>query len=116
MPRPNIRRAYCRRADMASAPSRKSRTRRRPRILAAEGASLLRCHAGTYACAATGHALELHRDCSGHLFAGVLAHLRGNKIAALTSTREISAADKTARGVREIDPALVWSMSRPTRG
>lgn len=49
----------------------------------AEQASLLRCHASTYACAATGYALELHRDCSGHLFAGVLAHPRGNKIAAL---------------------------------
>jgi hypothetical protein len=50
---------------------------------AAEQASRLRCHAGTYACAATGYALELHRDCSGHLFAGVLAHPRGNRIAAL---------------------------------
>jgi hypothetical protein len=50
---------------------------------AAERGSLLRCHAGTPACGATGYALELHRDCSGHLFTGVLAHPRGNRIAAL---------------------------------
>lgn len=49
----------------------------------AEAASLLRCHADTPACGATGYALELYRDCSGHLFTGVLAHPRGNRIAAL---------------------------------
>jgi hypothetical protein len=49
----------------------------------AEAAALLRCHAGTVACGATGYALELFRDCAGHLFAGVIAHPRGNRITAL---------------------------------
>ncbi|MGV1049950.1 MAG: hypothetical protein ACOYD4_15665 [Solirubrobacterales bacterium] len=50
----------------------------------AQRASLLRCHAGTFACAATGYALELHRsDCSSALSAGVIAHPRGGRIAAL---------------------------------
>lgn len=51
----------------------------------AQRASLLRCRANTYACAATGYALELHRDCSSHLFAGLIAHPRGNRIAALNA-------------------------------
>jgi hypothetical protein len=51
---------------------------------AARRASLLRCHAGTYACAATGYALELHHtDCAPGLLAGVIAHPRGSRIAAL---------------------------------
>jgi hypothetical protein len=51
---------------------------------AAQRASLLRCHAGTFACGATGYALELHHsDCASGLLAGVIAHPRGRKIAAL---------------------------------
>jgi hypothetical protein len=50
---------------------------------AAAAASVLRCHAGTPSCGATGYALGLYRDCSGHLFTTVLAHPRGNRIAAL---------------------------------
>lgn len=50
----------------------------------AQRAALLRCHANTYACAATGYALELHHtDCAPGLLAGVIAHPRGRKIAAL---------------------------------
>jgi hypothetical protein len=50
----------------------------------AQRASLLRCHAGTNACAATGYALELHRtDCAPGRLAGVIAHPRGGRIEAL---------------------------------
>ncbi len=49
----------------------------------AEAASVLRCRAGTPACGATGYALALYRDCSGHLFTAVLAHPRGDRIEAL---------------------------------
>lgn len=50
----------------------------------ARRASLLRCHANTYGCAATGYALELHHtDCASGLLAGVIAHPRGRKITAL---------------------------------
>jgi hypothetical protein len=50
---------------------------------AAERVSVLRCHASSVSCDATGYALGLYRDCSGHLFTSVIAHPRGNKIIAL---------------------------------
>lgn len=51
---------------------------------AAQRVSLLSCHAGMFACAATGYALELHRsDCLGAQSAGVIAHPRGRRIEAL---------------------------------
>jgi hypothetical protein len=50
----------------------------------ARRASVRRCRHGTIGCAASGYALELQRtDCASTLGAGVIAHVRGRRVASL---------------------------------
>jgi hypothetical protein len=51
---------------------------------AARRASLRRCTRRTIGCGVYGYALELHRtDCASTLAAGVIAHVRGHRVASL---------------------------------